>query len=153
MSEGPEDRRSLSTGSVYCFIDEESGLIVFYGNGEMEGDFSETSFSWSSKGSYIKHIILERGISGELRKHSFYNYPNIKNVRIRKTVTSIVRSAFSGCPSLKTVTIKSCSLTFIYRTFSDCCKLETIYYYGLSEPSFDSNNAPLSYGCDKLTTV
>ena len=47
------------TNQIYYFIDSETGLMVFYGNGEYEAyviDSSGDEYSWYSSGSQIKHI-------------------------------------------------------------------------------------------------
>ena len=40
--------------NAYYFIDEETGLMVFYGNGEYEPYVNYDKYSWYSKGNKIK---------------------------------------------------------------------------------------------------
>jgi hypothetical protein len=122
-----EMNRTQSNENANYFIDEETRLMVFYGNGEVEVyPDSPTSYSWYSKGDKIEHIIFEERII-KIVQISFYNgyenYPNIKNVKIGIF-------AFPECLSLTTVTIKSNSLTFANYVFWNCSNIKTIYYYG-----------------------
>ena len=113
-----------SSGDVYYFLDETTGLMVFYGEGVMEeygtGSYGNSQdYSWYSKGSTIKNVVYEKGII-RIREWSFNNkdyhetnYLNLKNVNVGKTVTYIEEGAFY------------------------CCFLTFFCYHGKSEPSYE----------------
>ena len=91
----------------------------------------------------------------------------IEKVEIPESVFSIETQAFYGCSSLQSITIKSKTIFIGNMAFWGCGNLQTIYYLGINQPSYNSNNgcpdytygcnsfscSPFSCSCNSLTTV
>ena len=78
------------------------------------------------------------------------NYPNIKNIRIGNSVTSIGYGAFYKCISLTTVTIGNSVTSIGNYSFSGCSSLTTIVIKSTNQLTFDSS---VFWKCQKLSTI
>ena len=144
------DKVNCSTELDY-FIDEETGLMVFYGNGECE---SSGEYPWYSTGSKIKHVIFEEGvtkiISGTFNNRYSY-FPNIKTIRIGNSVTIIDKySAFSSCSTLTMVTIGKNMVTIGQGAFDGCSSLTTLIIKSINQISISFG---VFWNCFKLSTI
>ena len=165
-----------SLDDIFYSIDESSGLILFYGEGGMRDDFEDSKQPWVSYRLTLHSVIIENGVTNVgsdmffYALNSEYGYPTIINARIGKSVTSLGWSIFSGATSLASIVIASSSFkSFGYTLFWGCFSLETIYFYGLNEPEYDTDDtchnsyycltddylscAPFTCQTDSLTTV
>ena len=120
----------VASNQVSYFIDSETGLMVFYGNGEYEEYICwDSCYSWYSSGSKIKHVIFEKGVT-KIDTSSIdnrnENYPNIKNVRIGNSVTIIGEKAFQYCSSVTSITIGNSVTTIGNSAFCLCTSLTSV---------------------------
>ena len=113
MSESEES----SGSSIKYFIDEDTGLLLFYGNGEMidrsengeNGIPNYQNTTWHSKSS-INLVKIESGIT--YIGNVLYKKGQMHTLMIANTVTKIGDVAFSECTNLKTLVLSD-SLAYI----------------------------------------
>ena len=143
---------STQSGDINYLFDVETGLMVFYNQGEMETYVSYDKYSWYSKGNSIKHIIFEKGVES-VGKYAFYNYynnyPQLKNVKIGNTITNIGQQAFQSCSSIKTVSIGNKVTSIGANSFNGCSGMSILFIGN----SLSSINLSSFSGCTSLITL
>ena len=125
-NESTNQQQKLTTGTISYFFNKNSGLLVFYGTGEMEEDYEDNSVEgntkapWKTSRERIKYVVFENGIK-TIGGHVFYyhnetsglyGYPNIVDIKFGNTVSRIEEYAFYNCSSLSKMIFPE-SLTFI----------------------------------------
>ena len=95
------------------FLDDETGLMVIYGNGYMQNSYysstkPQTTAPWVNKRNEITNVIVEYGVKNISYAAFHYwttdddwGYTKITNVKIGKTVEMIGIKAFEHSASIK----------------------------------------------------
>ena len=100
-----------------------------------------TSIDWTvfSHCSSLTTVTIGNSVTS-IGRGAFEYCTSLTTISIPEIVTSIEQSAFYFCTSLTTVTIKSKSLRYFEEfVFWGCNNLKTLYYYGSSEPTYNSD--------------
>ena len=130
-------QEKLQTNETFYFLDNETGLFVVYGNGNM-GDYYSNSnpytiAPWRKQRKTLKYVIIEYGVTN-IANSSFYywagsssdSYTNIVNIKIGNSVKTIGNDTCKYCESLRTVTIGNSVESIGESAFFYCLKLTTV---------------------------
>ena len=132
-----EDAQNSTAASEDDIIDQDScgdtvdwtlykdGKLVISGMGNMYLVGSAGLYSYSSRSSEIKEVVIEDGITS-VGNYAFSAFPNLEKVTIADSVTSIGEEAFSECTSLATIVMPASLSSIGNLAFANCEKLENI---------------------------
>ncbi len=115
---------SGSCGSRVTWALDIDGNLTISGSGKMSS-YSSGSAPWRSKGSNIKSIVIEDGVTS-IGDYAFRDCTAFESITIPSSMTSIGDYAFSNCSSLKNITICDGLTTIESYAFAYCDGLETI---------------------------
>ena len=120
-----------TSGTEVTWTVYDSGTLVIGGNG--------VTPNWSPWFNYkenITDVVIEDGITA-LGERNFINYPALKTVTIKGSLSQIDKSAFEGCKELKNITVtgatNKANLKVIMLgecAFKDCTGLENAEFTG-----------------------
>lgn len=100
------------------------GVLTISGTGDM-WDFTTESRRWSDRGSEIKSIVIEEGVTsiGDL---AFQFCNNLTSVSIPESVQSIGERAFFACAGLTAVSLPRSVASIGNFAFGNCTSLESL---------------------------
>lgn len=117
--------------NVTYFLDSESGVITFSGNGATESfstyyDYETVSNApWYLYQGYIKKAVFEDGIT-KIGSEILYKHKNLTEISLPDGLTEISNYAFEGCTALESVDIPD-SVTKVGKgAFSSCTSLKSV---------------------------
>ena len=108
------------------------------------GDFG-TMFQ---KSSSLERVVLAEGLT-KVPNNAFLDCPNLKEVVLPSTVTSIGTSSFSGCTSLVSIVIPEGVTSIGKNAFLDCAALTTVQL----PSTLTTIDATAFSGCTSLSNI
>lgn len=144
----PEERTVLDSGNIQSTTTWTNTVTwTMYSDGELVigGTGNPKSFDttnlppWSSYASKIKKVTYEEGVTGTGGVVFYQNYPNIAEVKLSDTITTIGNFAFYKCTGLASIYIPNAVTSIAANAFGLCSNLKNIYC-GFAEDSVQ--NAP-----------
>lgn len=99
-------------------LDTSTGILTISGSGDM-ADFFLWGAPWYSSRSYIKCVVIEKGITS-IGNCAFQYCSSLERITIPATVTSIGKYAFEDCSLLGDVTIPDVVTSIGEWAFSNC---------------------------------
>jgi len=106
------------------FFDNETGLMIINGTGEME-DYDPGGAPWVSLRKKIKTLVIEDGIT-KVSRNGFYGCSEMTSVSFPESVVTIQPFAFQSCKSLTSVLIPKNVSMVCPGAFSHCSSLVLI---------------------------
>ncbi|MBQ7340826.1 MAG: leucine-rich repeat domain-containing protein [Oscillospiraceae bacterium] len=118
---------SLSS-TVFWELDTSKGILTIYGTGAIP-DQPNLGKPWSSYDKYIKHIVIEKGIT-QIGQYAFSEMRYFEDIVIPQGVTGIDKRAFQYATAMKTVYIPVSCTWMGFCAFNYCWGLTDVYYEG-----------------------
>ncbi len=117
------DADGMCGQKVYWGLDE-NGTLTILGEGDMLDYDFENPAPWYEERYNIKNIVIKKGVTS-IGAHAFKYLENLDSVNIPGSVTSIGEFAFDECKNLTSIEIPE-SVTYIGEwAFNDCKKLNS----------------------------
>lgn len=110
---------NFGTGNALHWSLTDDGTLTITGSGPMGNLLGE---AWSAYDSQIENVVVAEGATN-VGPYAFYNFTNLKSVRLPPSVDSIERISFSGCTSLASIVLPANLVAIGDRAFLDCKNL------------------------------
>lgn len=153
-------------------FDVQTRTLTISGAGAMyDYDNEENKYPWNGYRYAIEDIVISNGAT-TIGNYAFYDFKNVKSIRILADLTSIGDNAFYNCASLAAIDIPDTVTSIGQYAFYKCGSLESItipdgvteikretfaYCKNLKDVTFPDGLKEIKYGafyeCDSLTTV
>jgi len=114
--------RSGTWGSLSWTLNETSGELVIFGNGEMKS--LADSPVWLSYSDKIKNVVIKDGVTS-IGNHAFKDCKNLSSITIPDSVTSIGYLSFLRCNNLTEITIPNTCADVSDDAFFGCENIAT----------------------------
>lgn len=143
---------TLASGQTWTL--DSDGTLTVSGTGNIDGN-SERSYSWYTVRQSVNKVVVEEGITG-IGTSAFYDFKNLTEISLAKTVAYIGDTAFYSCGSLTGIKLPDAVTKIGKNAFMNCEKLAGItlsknlqsigkaaftYCYGLKNVTVPSDNA------------
>ena len=107
----------------------KDGTLTISGTGPIWAGGDGQYVSWLSYAQDINKVIIEDGCTS-ISRGVFWDYENLKEVRLPNTLTNMDRDVFAGCTSLKKIELPASLQTIGTCAFEDCSSLESVVFHG-----------------------
>ena len=146
------NQSEFSDGVITATFNEETGTLVFAGDGAVDN-----SFKWiqlGEKTKFVREIIFDKGITSiDSSEFSISRFSNLRSVIFKGDINAIGDCAFADNPNLTTVIFHGNCRSIGTLAFFRCCALEEINIPSGCKVYFDAfSRTPLEGTIDELTS-
>ncbi|MBO5453437.1 MAG: leucine-rich repeat domain-containing protein [Clostridia bacterium] len=127
--------------TVTWSIDEASGVMTVYGDGEMSNFPDRASVPWHMYRTMIKVVKFDGNITS-IGNNAFANSQNLTAVTLPETLKTIGNNAFENCVAIKRIAIPASTTAIGDNAFDNCASLSE-FIASEDNKNFKSENGVL----------